>query len=147
MWRKGEVADSWQAGRGIKRKSVIGKCGNYLGENKTHVMRFPRIKTILGIEYKTGDQYAAGVFDVFDGELEFLPLSPATKNEFDGCWKNLESNDTTGTNEEEEDYIENDVFYTDAFTQFISSDSNKNLIIAAISVIVITAFVTIVMRK
>lgn len=145
-WQRGPYG-GYSTGSGIKRKEVNGPCPATLEDGETHTMRYPIIKTILGIEYKTGNKFAKGFFD--ETEQHFIPVAEIGVDKHNACFHEMvnpiESEPIPETTETVEVIDETD-FFTDQLQQFTQSDVKTNLITAAVAIVVITALTYIALR-
>lgn len=151
-WNIGESAGTWWKNHGVRRESVKGPC--IYRDNATYYIRRKRRN---GFSFTSQYMYEYGTFieptwnenGVIQNAGSFTPTSETQESAWNICWQEPPIDERTQQPEQQEqrdapDYVP---IYTDTFTQLINSDRNKNLILAAIAVIVITAFVTIVLRK
>jgi len=138
-WQRGPYG-GYHTGSGIKRKEVNGPCAATLEDGETHTMRYPIIKTILFVEYKTGNKFAKGFFD--EEAQRFIPVAEIGVDKHNACFQEMvnpiESEPIPETTETVEVVDETD-YFTDQFNQFTqSSNTVRILIITAIAVLMIT---------
>lgn len=85
-WNAGADGYTWNAGNGIKRKTVVGPCRCVLPGGATHMMRFNDIGSFLGIEWKEQTRWLAGWFSP---ETGFTTAQASDEATWNSCWANI----------------------------------------------------------
>lgn len=144
-WKQGNDPFTFDAGTGIDRKEAIGPIVQQGPNGQRYIIKLNIIEDVMGIRWVSGQAYQWAKLNFTT--REFTSFAPASEADWNRGWQEgiyRTSRPVILPDGPSVDTEEGTEYLTDLARSFTNSDNEqRNLILAAVAVVIITAIVAI----